>query len=175
MGVTVTGLTMRVGAGILVLFLDLLSVHTGEGSSSCKHPKGYDGESYIEGCLKNTCKASVWRTSMDGSLCCYDRKPYQKNTTITSTVTEDGCVKTTIECAEDGGKAMMILHTENYCEDHSAVEQVAEIKKLLIEHMDQKESPLMFLGPGYGSNGISEVFSLPTQSSGLASATCTVP
>ena len=37
------------------------------------------------------------------------------------------------------------------------------------------ESPLMFLGPGYGSNGISEVFSLPTASSGLASATCSVP
>ena len=37
------------------------------------------------------------------------------------------------------------------------------------------ESPLMFLGPGRGSAGISEVFSLPTPSSGLASATCTVP
>ena len=37
------------------------------------------------------------------------------------------------------------------------------------------ESPLMFLGPGSKSNGISEVFSLPTQSSGLTSATCTVP
>ena len=75
---------------------------------------------------------------MDGALCCYDRAPYQKNTTITSTVTEDGCVKATIKCGEDGDKAMMILHTENYCEDHSTVEQVAEIKQLLIEHMDQK-------------------------------------
>ena len=34
---------------------------------------------------------------------------------------------------------------------------------------------LMFLGPGAGSAGISEVFLLPTPSSGLASATCTVP
>ena len=75
---------------------------------------------------------------MDGALCCYDRAPYQKNTTITSTVTEDGCVRATIKCGEDGDKAMMILHTENYCEDHSTVEQVAEIKQLLIEHMDQK-------------------------------------
>ena len=75
---------------------------------------------------------------MDGSICCYNREPYQKNTTITSTVTEDGCVKATIECVEDGGKAMMIVHTENHCEDHSTVEQVAEIKKLMMEHMDQK-------------------------------------
>ena len=75
---------------------------------------------------------------MDGNLCCYDREPYQKNTTITSTVTEDGCVKATIKCVEDDGKAMMILHTENSCEDHSTVEQVAEIKQLLVEHMDQK-------------------------------------
>ena len=37
------------------------------------------------------------------------------------------------------------------------------------------ESPFMFLGPGEESNGISEVFSLPTQSSGLTSANCTVP
>ena len=37
------------------------------------------------------------------------------------------------------------------------------------------ESPLMFLGPGQGNGGISEVFSLPTASSGLASATCSVP
>ena len=100
--------------------------------------QGYDGESYTEGCLKNTCKAGTWRTSMDGALCCYDREPYQKNTTITSTVTEDGCVRATTKCGEDGDKAMMILHTENYCEDHSTVEQVAEIKQLLIEHMDQK-------------------------------------
>ena len=65
---------------------------------------------------------------MDGSLCCYDREPYQKNTTITSTVTEDGCVKATIECGEDDDKAMMILHTEKYCKEHSTVEQVTEIK-----------------------------------------------
>jgi len=43
----------------------------------------------------------------------------------------------------------------------------------------KEEFPLMFLGPGYGSNGISngisEVFSFPNQSSGLASSTCTVP
>merc|ERR1711892_1212099 len=119
MGVTVTGLMMRVVAVVLVLFLDLLSVPGGEGSSSCKHPKGYDGESYTEGCLKNTCKASVWRTSMDGSLCCYDRKPYQKNSTSTSTVTEDGCVKAAIECGEDVDKAVMILINDftylNYC------------------------------------------------------------
>merc|ERR1712106_547111 len=171
MGLT-TGLIMRVVAATLVLFLDLLSVHRGEGSTACRHPKGYDGESYTEGCMKNTCKASVWRTSMDGSLCCYDRKPYQKNTTITSTVTEEGCVKATIACGEDGDKAMMIVHTENYCEDHSTVEQVEEIKRLLIEHMDQQgcgkdsktnatedfskeESPLIFLGPGEESKSLS--------------------
>jgi len=33
----------------------------------------------------------------------------------------------------------------------------------------------MFLGPGKYSKGVSEVFSLPTQSSGLTSATCTIP
>ena len=38
-----------------------------------------------------------------------------------------------------------------------------------------EEYPLMFLGPGQRSAGISEVFLLPTPSSGLASATCTVP
>ena len=75
---------------------------------------------------------------MDGSQCCYDREPYPKNTTITTTVTEDGCVKATIECAEDLDKAMMILHTENYCEDYSTAEKDAELKQLLIEHMDQK-------------------------------------
>ena len=58
--------------------------------------------------------------------------------TLPSPVTEDGCVKATIKCGEDGDKAMMILYKENYCEDHSTVEQVAEIKQLLIEHMDQK-------------------------------------
>jgi len=133
----VTGLTMRVVAATLVLFLDLFSVGRGEGrGTACRHPKGYDGESYTEGCLKNACKAGIWRTSMDGNLCCYDREPYQKNTTITST--KDGCVKATIACVEDDGKAMMILHTENSCVDHSTVEQVAEIKQLFIEHMDHK-------------------------------------
>merc|ERR1711892_951061 len=81
MGLT-SGLIMRVVAATLVLFLDLLWVHRGEGSTACRHPKGYEGESYTEGCLKNTCKAGTWRTSMDGALCCYDKEPYQKNTII---------------------------------------------------------------------------------------------
>merc|ERR1740137_73693 len=43
------------------------------------------------------------------------------------------------------------------------------------EDLPTEESPLMFLGPCAESSGLSEVFSLPTQSSGLISANCSIP
>ena len=36
-------------------------------------------------------------------------------------------------------------------------------------------TPLLFLGPGLGSYGQSEVFSLPTQGGNLSTPSCTVP
>jgi len=108
----------------------------------CSHPQAEDGHQISEGCLLRTCKAGVWRTSLVGNLCCYERKAFTINTTISSTMSRDGCVKADIDCVEEIlGQAKMILSIKNYCEEYATEEQMEEIKELLIR---QKEG-----GAGY--------------------------
>ena len=85
-----------------------------------------------EGCLQRICKAGVWRTSLANNLCCYERTAYTINTTISSSMSKDGCVKVDIDCVEEiPGQAKMILSMKNYCEEYATQEQVEEIKELL--------------------------------------------
>ena len=72
---------------------------------------GEDGHQISEGCLYRTCKKGVWRASMAGNLCCYERTPYTINTTISSSMSQDD-----IDCVEEiPGQAKMILSMKNYC------------------------------------------------------------
>jgi len=103
----------------------------------CSHPQAEDGHQISEGCLLRTCKAGVWRTSLVGNLCCYERKAFTINTTISSTMSRNGCVKANIDCVEEiPGQAKIILSMKNYCEEYATEEQMEEIKELLIR---QKE------------------------------------
>jgi len=98
----------------------------------CSHPQAEDGHQISEGCLLRTCKAGVWRTSLAGNLCCYERTAYTINTTISSSMSKDGCVKADIDCVEEiPGQAKMILSMKNYCEEFATQEQIEEIKELL--------------------------------------------
>jgi len=98
----------------------------------CRHPQAEDGHQIFEGCLLRTCKAGVWRTSLAGNLCCYERTAYTINTTISSSMSKDGCVKADIDCVEEiPGQAKMILSMKNYCEEFATQEQIEEIKELL--------------------------------------------
>jgi len=104
-----------------------------EGRGVCSHPQGKEGDSLTEGCLKRTCKGGVWRTSLESSVCCYEGKAYPTDTILSTTMSEDHCVKASIECKEDGGKARMTLGMENFCADYATQEQVEEIKDLLVK------------------------------------------
>ena len=87
----------------------------------------------MEGCLLRTCKDKVWRSSLLSTICCYDRKPYTINTTISSTMSEDGCAKAVIDCVEETpGNAKMVLSVKNYCEDYATKDQLEDIKELLL-------------------------------------------
>ena len=83
-----------------------------------------------------TCKAGVWRSSLDASICCYNRQPYHPNTTITAT--EDGCATAVIYCTQEDDVANVVLQVENKCGEHSTNEQVQEIKHFLVKHMEQR-------------------------------------
>jgi len=103
----------------------------------CSHPQAEDGHQISEGCLLRTCKAGVWRTSLAGNLCCYERTAYTINTTISSSMSKDGCVKVDIDCVEEiPGQAKMILSMKNYCEEFATQEQIEEIKDLLVRQRD---------------------------------------
>jgi len=98
----------------------------------CSHPQAEDGDQISEGCLLRTCKAGVWRTSLAGNLCCYERTAYTINTTISSSMSKDGCVKADIDCVEEiPGQAKTILSMKNYCEEYATQEQIEEIKELV--------------------------------------------
>merc|ERR1711970_1063265 len=90
-----------------------------------------------EACLLRTCKTGVWRTTLAGNLCCYERTAYNINTTISSSMSKDGCVKVDIDCVEEiPGQAKMILRLRNYCEEFATEEQMEEIKELLVRQRE---------------------------------------
>ena len=79
----------------------------------------------------------MWRTSLAGNLCCYERTAYAINTTISSSMSKDGCVKVDIDCVEEiPGQAKMLLSMKNYCEEFATQEQIEEIKELLVRQRE---------------------------------------
>ena len=98
-----------------------------------------------EGCLQRICKAGVWRTSLANNICCYERTAYTINTTISSSMSSDGCVRAAIDCVEETpGIAKTIFRMENFCKKYATKEQVEEIKNLLVNQI---------AGPGPGCQG----------------------
>ena len=90
-------------------------------------PQAEEGHQVIEGCLLRTCEANGWRTSLVSNICCYERKPYTMNTTISSIMSEDGCAKASLDCVKESpGNAKMVLNVENYCKDYASNEQLEE-------------------------------------------------
>ena len=100
-------------------------------------PQAEDGEKMIEECLLRSCESSVWKTSLVANMCCYEKKSYSINTTISSSMSEDGCVKAVINCVEESpGNAKMVVSMTNYCEDYATEDQVGELKEMLLKKMD---------------------------------------
>jgi len=123
----------------ILLLVSLLVV---DSSQRCTNPQGENGDKETEGCLQRICKAGVWRTSLANTICCYERTAYTMNTTISSRMSEDGCVKAAIDCVEETpGIAKTILRVENFCKNYATKEQMEEIKKILVSQIEGK-------GPG---------------------------
>merc|ERR1719347_1445048 len=60
-------------------------------------------------------------------MCCYEKKAYSINTTISSSMSKDGCAKADIDCVEETpGNAKMILTVQNFCEDYTNKDQLEE-------------------------------------------------
>ena len=69
---------------------------------------------------------------MVSKKCCYEKQAYSINSTISSSMSEDGCVRANIDCVEEApGNAKMILNMKNYCEEYATKDQVDEIKEIL--------------------------------------------
>merc|ERR1719193_2356247 len=119
-------------------------------------------------------------------MCCYEREAYSINTTIYSSVSENGCAEATIACVEETpGNAKTMLSVKNYCEDFATEEKLEEIKEFLAEQMeagqgcqgenmeekDIVEDNILLVGPDNNSDGKSEVLSLPD----LKPLDCNIP
>jgi len=158
-----------------------------DSMQKCTNPQADDGHQITEGCLIRACKANVWRSSLISNMCCYERNPYTINTTISFSMSKDGCVKATIDCVEDTpGNAKMELSVKNFCEKYASRDQLEEIKEMLIEQLEARpgcqentvqantdiEDPkVLLIGPGIYSGGDLEVLSLPD----LAPIGCNIP
>lgn len=115
----------------------LVSITVVDASKKCTHPQGNDGDQVTEGCLQRLCTGGVWRTSLASNICCYERRPYMISTTISSSMSKDGCVRADIECVEEApGVANIILNMKNFCEQYATEEQVGNIKNILTQHMN---------------------------------------
>jgi len=153
----------------------------------CSHPQAEDGQQVTEGCLQRECKLDIWMSSLVSNKCCYEREVYSINTNIVSRMSEDGCIKASIDCVEETpGKAKTVFNAENYCEDYATKEQLEEIREILAEQGkagsgchkekvkekdDTEEPKVLLLGPGEETDGKSEVLSLPD----LRPLDCNIP
>jgi len=107
---------------VFVVFLCVILCFTSDvdaagRSQKCTNPEGKDGESLSESCLRQTCISGMWRTSLDRSVCCSSGVAFSTNTTISTTHSEDGCVKVQVDCVEEGGHAKEVVNIENLYED----------------------------------------------------------
>merc|ERR1719193_1234348 len=154
----------------------------------CTHPQAENGEHLTEGCVQRTCKSNIWRSSVVSNKCCFNREVYSINTTISSSMSEDGCAKVALDCVEETpGLVKAMLSVKNYCEDYATENQLEEIKEMLLEQMeegsvcrqgkdveakyDKEEDNILLVGPDNNSDGKSEVLSLPD----LIPLDCNVP
>ena len=108
-----------------------------------------------------TCKSGVWRSSLVSNKCCHEREAYSINTTISTSMSEDGCAKASIDCVEETpGNAKTVIIVENYCEDYATKNQLEEIKEILVEkieagsgcHGEKMEAKVNTEGKQFGFN-----------------------
>jgi len=119
------------------LFLLVVTFLLVDTNQQCSNPQAEDGYQMTEGCLQKTCKTGVWRTSLATNMCCHDRKAYNINTTISSSMSEDGCARANLDCVEEtSDTAKIILTIKNYCSEYATQDQVQEIKDLLVKKID---------------------------------------
>ena len=101
----------------------------------CTPPQAEDGALVTEGCIQSVCKSGVWRSSLIYSMCCYDGQAFIVGTTISSSMSEDGCGKASIVCVEESpGNAKLELRMRNYCKDFATRQQLEDIKDMLLDY-----------------------------------------
>jgi len=154
----------------------LLLVLVVNSMQRCSHPQADDGDQVMEGCLLRTCKDKVWRSSLLSTICCYDGKPYTINTTISSTMSEDGCAKAAIDCVEETpGNAKMVLSVKNNCEDTMKAESACQEENVEMTNEKKVDPKVLLIGPGGTVDGErsvdGEVLSLPD----LTPLDCNIP
>merc|ERR1712168_315521 len=112
-------------ARVTLLFL-LPFLCYGNPGDICQHPEGVNGEAYIEGCVKYTCKKGVWRPSIDKSTCCFNGEAFEFGSRI-STV-DDDCTTAYLECTNDGIETVISIFP--HCSPAKKI-QVNQVKDLL--------------------------------------------
>jgi len=149
----------------------------GSPGDICQHPEGVNGEAYIEGCVKHTCKKGVWRPSIDKSTCCFNGEAFEFGSRI-STV-DDDCTTVYLECTNNGIET--VISISPHCSPAKKI-QVDQIKDLLKQHITvaddsdcsdsssvSQEQKGVIVSGGYGYNGgdmtSTEVY-FPTPGSG---------
>merc|ERR1711887_3524 len=102
----------------------------GSPGDICQHPEGVNGEAYIEGCVKHTCKKGVWRPSIDESTCCFNGEAFEFGSRI-STV-DDDCTTVHLECTNKGIET--VISISPHCSPAKKI-QVDQIKDVLKQHI----------------------------------------
>jgi len=106
--------------------------------NGCINPKGADGDTMVEGCLKKTCKKNIWRVSLDPAVCCFEGKPYPIGTSLPTVLSDDGCGVAHHQCVLQDGQAVLQLHVENICSGYATKDQARELKTLVEHYVREK-------------------------------------
>ena len=88
--------------------------------------QGVNGEAYIEGCVKHTCKKGVWRPSIDKSTCCFNGEAFEFGSRISTG--NDDCTTAYLECTNNGIETVISIFP--HCSPAKKI-QVNQVKDLL--------------------------------------------
>merc|ERR1711970_483881 len=106
-----------------------------QAEKECKNPKGGEGETYKEGCMRHTCKKGAWRVSLDYSESCYEGASYPPWTIITTST--EGSAEAAIQCVLNGDTAEMVLNASHLSKVASK-KDFEEVKEMLVSHINNK-------------------------------------
>jgi len=117
-------------------------------NKKCRNPPGKPGAVRMDGCLRSTCKKGKWKTNLREDVCCFNQKPFPKNTVIEA-MTDENCTRW-MSCDDEA----KLSYNQEICRDKTPCSKIegmiqelsnssVEDRETLSKKIEQESSKLL--------------------------------